>query len=357
MNDRDPQRVPVWRLLLAGLLLRRKRSVPTDSGADRTAAPDGDRSADAATASLSVPGVQQPRATRRAELLLAVLLMLAGGLGIAFCLIYAFLGGDTQLLGLALGLALLVLAAAFILAAQRVFVQQTAVEPRPRLAEARRPTEREVAGAVTDAGQGLSRRRLLLGAASLAGAGLGAAAIVPLDSLGPNVGATIDTTPWKLGIPLVSETGRLLSAEDVIEGSFETAFPQGADRRELGSPVVVVRVDPSTLRLPASRTGWAPEGILAFSKICTHAGCAVSLYRAPLNEETSQPPALVCPCHYSTFDVRRAAAVEFGPAGRPLPQLPLAIRADRVLIAAGGFSGPVGPGWWSVRREGPTKSR
>ena len=83
----------------------------------------------------------------------------------------------------------------------------------------------------------------------------------------------------------------------------------------------------------------------------------MSLYRSPLDPQTSrESPALVCPCHYSTFDVSRGAAVTFGPAGRALPQLPLAIRADRVLVAAGGFSGPVGPSWWDVLREGPTRS-
>ncbi len=82
----------------------------------------------------------------------------------------------------------------------------------------------------------------------------------------------------------------------------------------------------------------------------------MSLYRTPLNQPTSHlGAALVCPCHYSTFDVARGAAVEFGPAARPLPQLPLLIRADRVLVAAGGFSGPVGPSWWGVRRSGRTR--
>ncbi|MEA2154116.1 MAG: ubiquinol-cytochrome c reductase iron-sulfur subunit, partial [Solirubrobacteraceae bacterium] len=94
---------------------------------------------------------------------------------------------------------------------------------------------------------------------------------------------------------------------------------------------------------------WAPEGLLAYSKICTHAGCAVSLFRHPLNEDTSGPPALVCPCHYSTFDVRRAAKVTLGPAGRPLPQLPLRVQAGR-LVAAGPLSGSVGPAWWGTDR-------
>jgi len=66
-------------------------------------------------------------------------------------------------------------------------------------------------------------------------------------------------------------------------------------------------------------------------------------------------PALVCPCHYSTFDPARGGNVTFGPAGRSLPQLPLLIDARRQLRAAGNFSGPVGPSWSGVR-EGRTKS-
>jgi ubiquinol-cytochrome c reductase iron-sulfur subunit len=114
--------------------------------------------------------------------------------------------------------------------------------------------------------------------------------------------------------------------------------------------VVVVRVDPRTLRLPRGRRGWAPMGILAFSQICTHAGCAVTLFRYPVDERLSEGPALVCPCHYSTFDVRQAAKPVFGPAARPLAQLPLAVAADGTLVAAGPLSGSVGPAWWSVKR-------
>jgi ubiquinol-cytochrome c reductase iron-sulfur subunit len=145
----------------------------------------------------------------------------------------------------------------------------------------------------------------------------------------------------------VDERGNGILAAAVAEGSFLTAFPRGANEEDLGSPVVVVRVDPRTLRLPAQRAGWAPAGILAYSKICTHAACAISLYRSPLSPTTqARGPALVCPCHYSTFDVLSGASVEFGPAGRPLPQLPLAIDAAGALRAAGPLSGPVGPAWW-----------
>jgi ubiquinol-cytochrome c reductase iron-sulfur subunit len=110
---------------------------------------------------------------------------------------------------------------------------------------------------------------------------------------------------------------------------------------------------PSALRLPAERAGWAPGGVLAYSKICTHAGCAIALYRTPLFPPTSSKPAMVCPCHYSTFDPASGGTVIFGPAGRPLPQLPLYVAGDGVLRAAGNFSGPVGPSWRDVR-EHPT---
>jgi ubiquinol-cytochrome c reductase iron-sulfur subunit len=91
---------------------------------------------------------------------------------------------------------------------------------------------------------------------------------------------------------------------------------------------------------------------VAYSKICTHAGCAIALYRKPTFPVVEPRPALVCPCHYSTFDPARAGEVLFGPAGRPLPQLPLLIDASRDLRAAGNFSGPVGPSWWGVRNHG-----
>jgi ubiquinol-cytochrome c reductase iron-sulfur subunit len=111
-----------------------------------------------------------------------------------------------------------------------------------------------------------------------------------------------------------------------------------------------VREDPARLRLPAGRADWAPGGILAFSKICTHAGCAIALYRRPLYEPTSPPPGLACPCHYSVFDPLTGGAVKAGPAGRALPQLPLELGPDGELRAAGGFSGPIGPAWWGVRK-------
>jgi ubiquinol-cytochrome c reductase iron-sulfur subunit len=107
----------------------------------------------------------------------------------------------------------------------------------------------------------------------------------------------------------------------------------------MGSPIVVVRV------------GDGDRGVVAYSKICTHAGCAIALYRKPTFPDVQPKPALVCPCHYSTFDPADGGSVIFGPAGRALPQLPLLVDAGGGLRAAGNFSGPVGPSWWGVRNR------
>jgi ubiquinol-cytochrome c reductase iron-sulfur subunit len=281
-----------------------------------------------------------------AERALAGLLALAG-LGLAAFGVLIAVDADPRLLGAALGGGLACLSAALVVAGLRIVPQEVAVEERPPLGD-----ERARAAALEDlhsATEGVSRRRLILGAAGAAGTGLAAAAVLPVTALGPGA-HVLNESPWRAGVALVDEDGRPVAADAVPVGSFITAFPAGADRRELGSPVVVVHVEPRTLDLPAERRTWAPEGLLAYSKICTHAGCAVSLFRYPLYEPTSDMPALVCPCHYSTFDVRRAAKVTLGPAGRPLAQLPLRIDGRRRLIAGGPLSGSVGPAWWGTQR-------
>jgi ubiquinol-cytochrome c reductase iron-sulfur subunit len=175
----------------------------------------------------------------------------------------------------------------------------------------------------------------------LAGGGavsaLGLAAVTPALSLGPafDVNALTET-PWRKGLRLVDEAGKPLAAAEVAPGTFWTAYPEGADREQLGAPLVVVRI---------------ASGVVAYSKICTHAGCAISLYRKPTFADVESKPALVCPCHYSTFDPAQNGKVLFGPAGRPLPRLPLEVDAEGNLRAAGTFNAPVGPSWWGVRQR------
>jgi ubiquinol-cytochrome c reductase iron-sulfur subunit len=279
-----------------------------------------------------------------AELLVVAVLLLVSAAALAFVALFV-LDPNTQLLGLALGAALALLACALVLASRWLVPQETKIEQRPQLADPAAVDEviEQAAGGV----EGITRRRLLAGAAGIAGAGLTAAVVIPVAALGPGLEEQLRRTPWRAGRALVDEQGKPMLAADVVERSLQTAFPHDADQEDLGSAVVVVRVDPATLRLPAERAGWAPKGILAYSKICTHAACAISLFRDPLSPSTeSKGPALVCPCHYSTFDVLDGGSVEFGPAGRPLPQLPLMIDSAGVLRAAGPMSGPVGPSWW-----------
>jgi ubiquinol-cytochrome c reductase iron-sulfur subunit len=287
----------------------------------------------------------------RSELVVAFLLLAAAACAVGFIVVYALdrLDSETQLLGLALGLSFAFVAAALVLFGYHLVPKEEVRQPYAEPGE-HADDELEIVQIAAESGDRVTRRRLLKFAAGGAGAALGAALVVPAASLGPFLDTDqLRRTPWRRGIRLVDEAGRVLLADDIEEDTFYTAFPQGAAREQLGAPLVVVRLDPSALELPAGRGGWAPEGILAYSKICTHAGCAVSLYRTPLFEPTSAKPALVCPCHYSTFDPAAGGGVLFGPAGRPLPQLPLRIEGGGELAAGGGFSGAIGPSWWGVR--------
>lgn len=288
-----------------------------------------------------------------AELVIAALLGLAGLAGLAFVALYAFDGGDTQLLGVALALALGLIGAALLVASRTAFKQRQVEEDRPEFAVPGEASRRE--DAIEDATEtaragldGVTRRRLLGAAGAAAGLGLGAAALTPVASLGPRVGKLLGESPWHEGTALVEENGLPLRAGELEVGSFITAFAEGADKRDLAAAVIVVRVEESELELPPERRDWAPLGLLAFSKICTHAQCAISLFRYPSFPERSPGPALVCPCHYSTFDVLTGGNRVFGPAVRSLPQLPLRIDAGR-LVAASELSGPVGASWGGVR--------
>ena len=290
---------------------------------------------------------------RKAENLVLLLFGGATVSAVAVLVVYAWdaIPNQTQFLGLALGLAFAFVSAACIVIGKRLVVTEELEEDYG----ATNPDDEEaVERLVEESGDRFTRKRLLVVAGAGAGTALGAALIAPALSLGPVFDvASLYRTPWRRGIRLVDEAGQVLLADDVEEETFYTAYPERADREQMGSPLVVVRLKPEQLELPAERRLWAPDGIVAYSKICTHAGCAISLYRKPTFAPVQPKPALVCPCHYSTFDATNGGEVLFGPAGRPLPQLPLSIDGSGELRAAGNFSGPVGPSWWGVRRHGP----
>ena len=296
------------------------------------------------------PGPSAPRA----ELAVALLLFAAALFGVGFVVVYATesLGNRTQLEGIALGGALALLAAALITAGKHL-VSQDEIEEAYHDPE--HPDEQErIEQIVEESGSRLTRKKLLITAGGAAGAAVGLAAITPVLSLGPLLDTDeLRRTPWRRGLRLIGEDGKPLFADQVEEETFYTAFPEHADHDLIGAPVVVVRLPPAQLKLPPERARWAPLGIVAFSKVCTHAGCAIALYRKPTFAPTQPRPALICPCHYSTFDPARGGEVIFGPAGRPLPQLPLVVGGDGVLRAGGNFSGQVGPAYGTVRSRGP----
>ena len=137
-----------------------------------------------------------------------------------------------------------------------------------------------------------------------------------------------------------------LKASDVEFGSFVHVLPEGLlDLKEnlleekAKASVVVMRLDPSQIK-SSKELDWSYNGIIAYSNICTHAGCPVSLY-----EHSTEN--LLCPCHQSTFDVTEDCRVIFGPADRPLPQLKITVDAEGYLISAQPFDQAVGPSFWS----------
>jgi ubiquinol-cytochrome c reductase iron-sulfur subunit len=294
------------------------------------------------------PSEREVPSNPRAEHGVALLLFGAAGLALGFIALYVLKQFDTQLLGLAMGAALALLAAAAIVAGKFVVPQETSVEQRDQLLDTEQV--QEVVELVEEGGEGISRRGLLTCAACVAGGAVATAAAAPLASLGP-ASRSLHQSPWRRGIRLVDDTGKPYAADSVQVGTFYTALPEGGDPENFGSGVLLIRLPRRLIHLPARRQSWTPKGLMAFSKICPHAGCAISLYRYPTYGPTSvSEPAFTCPCHYSTFTPGNGGKVIFGPAGRPLPQLPLMIDSDGMVRARGNFDEDVGPAWWGVRR-------
>ncbi len=287
------------------------------------------------------------RAPRWAELAVFWALLLAAAAAAGFIAVYA-LDADTQWLGVLLGLGFALLALGSIVTAKTLVPQERKEELRPSLDHDR--DDLDIAVYVQEADEGITRSRLLKGAAGVAGLTVVGALLVPLASCGPFLDvAQLRRMAWSRGRRLVDDAGRPLRADEIAVGSMTPAYAEGVNRKRLDASLIVVRLHEDELDLPRDRSGWAPSGILAYSKICTHAGCAVSMFRYPLYDVNVPRPALVCPCHYSTFDPATGGEVIFGPAGRPLPQLPVAVDERGELRAAGPMSGSVGPSWWGVQ--------
>lgn len=176
----------------------------------------------------------------------------------------------------------------------------------------------------------LTRRRALTRFLVAALGLFGIALAVPIRSLGPAIGEAPFHTKWRKGLRMQREDGSFVRAADLNVDSVATVFPEGAIG-DAQAQTVLIRI----------RQGLAgsDSGYVAYSKVCTHAGCPVALYRSSAKQ-------LMCPCHQSVFDVIADGRVVSGPADHALPRLPLEVSADGYVVAAGDFPNPVGPGFW-----------
>lgn len=209
------------------------------------------------------------------------------------------------------------------LAAAGAVARRTARGPAVTMVD--QPEEAPPDGDATAPSRSVRRRTVVLGGAAVVGGG---AAVVATTE------APADAAPWRAGLHLVTEDGRMLRPPDVPPGGMVNAWPEGAIGHEEG-PVLLLRL--AGPPQPPTVLDWVvDETLVAYSKVCTHAGCAVALFRTGSDE-------LYCPCHQAMFAADRGARPTFGPATRALPQLPMAVDAQGFLIAAGGFRAEVGP--------------
>jgi ubiquinol-cytochrome c reductase iron-sulfur subunit len=312
-----------------------------------------------------VPGT---RAERRVERTIALLLLITGFLGLAFVVAYIWWpwqyksGANINklfnpVLGLTLGLSLLCLGFAVITWAKKLLPEEVSIQERHDGASP--DDERALTGAtilnMVDE-TGIKRRPILKGALVLGAAPLGLAAAAPLiGGLIKKPGDMYFHTAWRPAdgklIRLTREDGSEIRPEDVSVGGQMTVFPGvpgGATNEHADSPVLLIHLrgdDANTLRsnlkhvkVNAENGGAMWDNYVAYSKICTHAGCPASLYEQQTNR-------LLCPCHQSQFQITDNARPIFGPATRRLPMLPLGVE-DGVFVAKSDFRVPIGPGFW-----------
>jgi ubiquinol-cytochrome c reductase iron-sulfur subunit len=282
---------------------------------------------------------REDKAARLAAVCFVVAILAAFGLFVVYVL-----GGQVQLEGTLLFIAFGAVGLGMGIWVKRIVGPRQVVEDRYTLRspqEARDEFERAYEESLGEASVG-GRRRFLIRLLAGAGASLGLALVVPLRSLGPAPGGSMFVTAWRDGVRLVDADGNAIAAASMAADEVRTVFPEDAVG-DAKAQALLIGTRPDQLDVDAL-PGPTVDDLVCYSKVCTHAGCPVGLYRAAVGE-------LICPCHQSTFDVNDGARVLSGPTGRPLPHLPLGVDDEGFLIALGDFNEPVGPSFWNLTHE------
>ena len=308
---------------------------------------------------------------RRAELQISGMFGLATVLLVLFCVAYftvdfdqTFLGWSAQnfALGASLGGAMLLMGAGIIQWAKKLMGDHEIVEPRHPV----RSSDEDRADVMVDVNAGLNEsgvgRRPMIRNSLIAAIGVLSLGppIVMLGDLGPlPYGHT--KTVWKRGMRIVNdvsgtpikpselEVGQLVNAEPAAlfeedEDGHRIIHGTEALQAKAKAAVILVRMRPEAITPASGRENWGVDGILCYSKICTHVGCPISLWE-------QQTHNVLCPCHQSTFDLADAGKVIFGPAARPLPQLPLGVDSEGYLIAMNDFTEIIAPSYPELARD------
>jgi ubiquinol-cytochrome c reductase iron-sulfur subunit len=306
-------------------------------------------------------GDTDPVAAKRAERQVATLFLISMVGTVGFIVTYfavgtkehltipgqGSIGAQNLLFGLTLGISLFCIGAGAIHWAKTLMPDEEVVEYRHLMRSS--DEDREAAVATLQeggAGAGIGRRPMIKytlgGALGLFALPLG---LQLVGGLGPLPHNELSTTMWRKGLRLVRDPELTpIKATDVTIGSVFHVMPEGIDKvsdeleQKAKAAVLLMRLNPEDIKVAKERAA-GYEGIVAYSKICTHVGCPVGLYE-------QQTHHLLCPCHQSTFDVTEDCKVIFGPAHRPLPQLAITVDTEGYLVAQRGFDQAVGPSFW-----------
>lgn len=309
----------------------------------------------------------EPRAARRAERQVAGMFTLAALLVIAFLVAFVVFpiqadegGADLRAvqisnlaLGLTLGLSLLLIGIGAIHWARKLMTSHEIVHERHELRsddETRAATLSDFEAGADESGFG--RRTMIRNSLIAALALLPLPAVFMLRDLGPAPGDAKKHTVWDTGVRVLRDRSyEPIRPADLQVGSLVTAMPatyldlpeHGPDRHNerAKASVFLIRMQPGEFRVEEGRENWHIDGIVCYSRICTHVGCPITLYERDTHH-------MLCPCHQSTFDLSDAGNAVFGPAARSLPQLPLAVDDEGYLVAQSDFVDPVGPSYWEM---------